>query len=115
MPFKIKRAYDPPAAADGQRILVDRLWPRGVTKEKLRLDAWMKELSPSNELRRWIHSDPSHWAEFKRRYFKELDAQPESVADLRKRGRAATVTLVFSAKDPERNNAAVLKEYLERR
>jgi uncharacterized protein YeaO (DUF488 family) len=114
MTFKIKRAYETPDPTDGFRVLVDRLWPRGLTKEKLRIDAWVKDVAPSAELRKWIHSDVSRWAEFRRRYFKELAAQPEAVADLRKRARAGKVTLVFAARDPENNHAAILKEYLER-
>ena len=114
MTFKIKRAYETPDPTDGFRVLVDRLWPRGLTKEKLRIDAWVKDVAPSTELRKWIHSDVSRWAEFRRRYFKELAAQPEAVADLRKRARAGKVTLVFAARDPENNHAAILKEYLER-
>ena len=114
MTFKIKRAYETPDPTDGFRVLVDRLWPRGLTKEKLRIDAWVKDVAPSTELRKWIHSDMSRWAEFRRRYFKELAAQPEAVADLRKRARAGQVTLVFAARDPENNHAAILKDYLER-
>jgi uncharacterized protein YeaO (DUF488 family) len=114
MPIQLRRAYDPPASGDGFRVLVDRLWPRGLTRDKLRLDAWAKELAPSHELRKWIHSDMTRWSEFRRRYFAELDRQPEAVAQMRKRARTGTVTLVFSTKDPEHNHAAVLKEYLER-
>lgn len=114
MAFKIKRAYEPPDPADGFRVLVDRLWPRGLTKEKLRIDAWVKDVAPGTELRKWIHSDRSRWSEFRRRYIKELDSQPGAVADLRKRARAGQVTLVFAARDPENNHAAILKDYLER-
>ena len=113
MAFKIKRAYEPPDPADGFRVLVDRLWPRGLTREKLRIDAWVKDVAPSTELRKWIHSDMSRWAEFRRRYFKELAAQPEAVAELRTKARDGTVTLIFAARDTERNHATVLKEYLE--
>lgn len=115
MPFTLRRAYEAPQAADGFRVLVDRLWPRGITKDKLRLDAWTKEVAPSTDLRKWIHGDMSRWTEFRRRYFKELDLQPEAVADLRRRARGGTVTLIFATRDPEHNHAAVLKEYLERR
>ena len=93
---------------------MDRLWPRGLTKEKLRIDAWLKDVAPSTELRKWIHGDMARWSEFRRRYFKELDAHPAAVADLRTRGRAGRVTLVFAARDPKNNHAAVLKDYLER-
>ena len=112
MSVHLKRAYDAPASSDGFRVLVDRLWPRGLTREKLRLDAWAKDLAPSNELRKWIHGDLSRWSGFKRRYLKELAAQPEAVAELRKKARG-TVTLIFATRDPEHNHAVVLKEYLE--
>ena len=113
MTLQIKRAYDPPSAADGTRILVDRLWPRGLSKEKLKLDAWMKDLAPSNELRKEFHHDASKWQEFQRRYFKELSQQPELVAELRKKARRSKVTLVYGAQDEIHNNAAALKHYLE--
>jgi uncharacterized protein YeaO (DUF488 family) len=115
MPIRLKRAYDAPAASDGYRVLVDRLWPRGLTKTELRLDAWPKDLAPSTALRKWIHSDMSRWNEFRRRYFKELDAQVDLATDLRKRADLGSVTLVFAAKDPRHNHAAVLKEFLEQR
>jgi len=113
VPIKLKRAYESPSAADGYRVLVDRLWPRGLTIQKLHLDAWPKALAPSTELRKWIHADMSRWQEFRRRYFEELDSQPEMIADLRRQARRGTVTLVFATKDPGHNHAAVLKEYLE--
>jgi len=113
MSIKIKRAYDPPQASDGRRILVDRLWPRGLTKEKLKLDRWMKDIAPSNELRKWIHADPSKWSAFEERYFRELASQAALVGELRAMARSGTVTLVYSAKDEVRNNAAALKKYLE--
>jgi uncharacterized protein YeaO (DUF488 family) len=113
MAFRLKRAYDAPAGSDGYRVLVDRLWPRGLTKEKLHLDAWARDLAPSSELRRRIHSDMTRWAEFKRRYHKELAAQPVAAAEIRKRARLGTVSLIFATRDPEHNHAAVLKEYLE--
>lgn len=112
--FQIKRAYEPPEPSDGFRVLVDRLWPRGLTKEKLRIDAWMKDIAPSSELRKWIHRDMSRWAEFRRRYRRELDSQVQVVADLRRKARTQTITLVFAARDPVNNHAALLKEYLER-
>lgn len=114
MTIRLKRAYDAPADSDGYRILVDRLWPRGLTKDWLRLDLWARHLAPSTELRKWIHSDMSRWAEFKRRYFKELDSEPSSLAEIRQRARRGTVTLIFATKDPEHNHAAVLREYLDR-
>ncbi len=113
MTITIKRAYDPPAASDGKRILVDRLWPRGLTKEKLKVDRWMKEIAPSNELRKWIHADPSKWDEFEKRYFKELAAHADLVAELRAMGRTGTLTLVYAARDETRNNALALKRYME--
>jgi len=115
MTITIKRAYDPPTAGDGKRILVDRLWPRGLTKEKLKVERWMKEIAPSNELRKWIHADPSKWAGFEERYFRELESHADLVAELRAMARAGTLTLVYSAKDEVRNNAAALKKYLERK
>ncbi|HET6845396.1 MAG TPA: DUF488 family protein [Anaerolineales bacterium] len=115
MPIQLKRAYDAPASSDGYRVLVDRLWPRGLTKEKLHLDAWAKDLAPSNELRKWIHSDMTRWTEFKRRYLKELSSQTDAAAEIRKRARLGTVTLIFATRDPEHNHAAVLKEFLEAR
>ncbi len=113
MTITIKRAYAPPAASDGKRVLVDRLWPRGMTKDKLKLDLWMKEIAPSDALRKWIHADPSKWATFESRYFEELESHHELVAELRAMGRAGKLTLVYSAKDEIRNNAATLKKYLE--
>src|SRR5512142_1536486 len=113
MSIQVKRAYDPPSSRDGARILVDRLWPRGISKEDLKLDTWMKEVAPSNELRKWFHEGNHKWEDFRKRYFKELSAQPEAVAELRKRARGHTVTLLYGSKDTEHNNAVALKEYLE--
>jgi uncharacterized protein YeaO (DUF488 family) len=113
--IRLKRAYDAAADTDGYRILVDRIWPRGVSKEKLRLDDWPKELAPSTELRKWIHHDPERWEEFKKRYFEELEDQKEALEALEKTCREKTLTLVFAAKDTERNNAAALKDFLEAR
>lgn len=113
MTIQIKRAYDPPKGSDGTRILVDRLWPRGVTKDKLKVRQWMKDIAPSNELRKWIHADPSKWSEFEQRYFRELAAHADLVTELRGMARGGTLTLVYSAKDEQHNNAAALKKYLE--
>lgn len=113
--IKLKRAYDEPASSDGARVLVERLWPRGVRKEALRLDAWLKDLAPGTELRRWFGHDPKKWQEFRRRYFTELDGRPEAVRAIREQARHGTVTLVYSTHDPEFNNAVALKEYLETR
>jgi len=111
----LKRAYDPPARADGRRFLVERLWPRGVTKEALAIEAWLKDIAPSAGLRRWYGHDPAKWPEFRRRYLAELAANTEAVSALRDAARRGTVTLVFAARDPERSSAAVLKEHLEDR
>lgn len=113
--IKLKRAYDPPASGDGRRILVDRLWPRGLTKDALKLDFWAKALAPSDELRRWYDHSPERWPEFRRRYFAELDANAEQVDELMERLGEGTATLVFGAKEERLNNAAALKEYLESR
>jgi uncharacterized protein YeaO (DUF488 family) len=106
MTFRIKRIYEPPAKSDGLRVLVDRLWPRGVKKTEARLDLWMKDVAPSTELRKWFGHEPERFAEFKRRYKKELSK--EALAELRKLGKGKTVTLLYGAKDPEMNQAAVL-------
>ena len=109
----VKRVYDPPSKNDGTRVLVDRLWPRGIAKAKARVDAWLKEVGPSTALRTWFGHDPARWAEFQRRYHRELAnsgaAQP--VADLARRG---PITLLFAAKDEQHNNAVALREYLAR-
>jgi uncharacterized protein YeaO (DUF488 family) len=95
-------------------VLVDRIWPRGLSKESLPLDAWLKDLAPSTELRKWFAHAPAKWPEFKARYFRELDAQPEATMQLLDLGRRGRLTLVFAAKDGQHNNAVALKEYLER-
>jgi uncharacterized protein YeaO (DUF488 family) len=114
---RIKRVYDPPAPEDGLRLLVDRLWPRGVTKDAAALSGWWQELAPSPELRRWFDHDPARWPEFQERYRTELAApRPQTLlAELAETARRETVTLVFAAKDAARNNAVVLKELLEAR
>jgi len=109
----MKRAYEAPAAADGKRILIDRLWPRGLSKEKARIDLWMKEIAPSTELRKWFGHDPEKWKEFQTRYKKELAANAELVNSIRKMAKAETVTLVYSAKDEAHNDAVVLLKYLQ--
>jgi uncharacterized protein YeaO (DUF488 family) len=114
MNIKIKRVYEQPDKADGTRILVDRLWPRGLTKEKARVDLWLKEIAPSTELRKWFGHDPSQWAEFKARYHAELKENDEQVALLRSEIEKGPVTLVYGARDKERNQAVVLKEFLSR-
>jgi len=110
----IKRAYDAPADSDGSRVLVDRIWPRGVSRDALRLDDWAKGVAPSTELRKWFDHDPAKWAAFKDRYFRELDEQPRAVGALLAKARAGSLTLVFGAKNTDCNNAAALKEFLER-
>lgn len=115
MAVEIKRAYENPSPADGQRVLVDRLWPRGVSKEEARIDHWLKQLSPSNALRKWYHLS-GNWDVFKKRYFKELST-PEASAELEALygliEKHPRVTLIYSSRDPERNNAAALKELLD--
>lgn len=108
--IKVKRIYETPAKSDGRRILVDRLWPRGVSKEKAQVDHWVKAIAPSNELRKWYQHDPNKWSEFKRRYNKELMANPTGVQELTTACKGAkTVTFLFSSKELERNNAVALK------
>jgi len=114
MSLSMKRAYEEPAATDGKRILIDRLWPRGVSKEKAHIDLWMKEIAPSTELRKWFGHDPEKWKEFQTRYKKELDRNAELVASIRKMAKAEPVTLVYSAKDEAHNDAVVLLEYLKK-
>lgn len=111
--IKLKRAYEKPAAGDGTRILVERLWPRGLTKEAAALDEWMKEISPSPELRKWYGHDPAKWPEFQKRYRKELKENEDAVERLKKIVAKGPVTFVYAAKDEERNSAAVLKTFLE--
>ena len=108
----VKRAYAPPAPGDGQRILVDRVWPRGVTKEVLRLDDWLKDLAPSTELRKWFDHDAKKWDGFRERYFRELDARSDAVAALLERCARGKVTLIYGAKDTVHNQAVALKDYL---
>jgi len=113
--FKLKRAYDDPEASDGLRYLVDRIWPRGVKKDALKLDGWIKDVAPSSQLRQWFGHDPQKWTEFRKRYFAELDKKPEAWRPLLEAGRKGTVTLVYSAQDSQHNNAVALAEYLRRK
>ena len=115
MDIRIKRAYEEPSEDDGTRILVDRLWPRGISKQNARIDFWPKQVAPSNELRRWYGHDPERWEEFKERYFAELEAGPEGLEELRQRARGGVVTFVYSSKERELNNAVALREYLRSR
>jgi uncharacterized protein YeaO (DUF488 family) len=110
--IQIKRIYQPAEPADGYRLLVDRLWPRGISKEAAALDNWMKEVAPSTELRRWFGHDPSRWQEFKRRYAAELDANLDLVDKVRSIAADRTVTLLYSARDQDHNQAVALEEYL---
>lgn len=111
--IQIKRAYDAASPADGTRFLVDRLWPRGVKRTSLKLDGWLKDVAPSNELRQWFGHDPVKWDEFRRRYFAQLDSNSVAWEPILKAARKGRVTLVFSASDTEHNDAVALKQYLE--
>jgi uncharacterized protein YeaO (DUF488 family) len=115
MQVRTKRIYEDPNPADGRRILVDRLWPRGVAKSDARIDFWAKSVSPSNELRKWYGHDPEKWGDFRERYFQELDSNPDGVSELRSHLGSSTVTFLYSSKEIRLNNATALKEYLESR
>jgi uncharacterized protein YeaO (DUF488 family) len=115
MDVQIRRAYDPPGRGDGYRVLVDRVWPRGVSKSDLNLDEWRKEIAPSTRLRQWFGHDPERWREFQERYFAELEENPDSVLDLVRRARNGRITLVYGARDPEHNQAVALSAYLRAR
>jgi uncharacterized protein YeaO (DUF488 family) len=114
MSIGLKRAYEPPGAKDGKRILVDRVWPRGISKEELHLDGWYREIAPSTQLRKWFGHDPERWPEFQKRYLAELRraALREPLDELAKLGKRSKVTLVFGARDEEHNQAIVLRDYL---
>jgi uncharacterized protein YeaO (DUF488 family) len=112
--IRLKRAYEPASVEDGYRVLVDRLWPRGVSKKQAKLDEWEKELSPSSELREWFGHEPGRFAEFRRRYIDELRANAPRLRELRRRATTGTLTLVYSAHDSEHNDAVVLAEVLRR-
>ncbi len=113
--IQLKRAYAGPGPEDGLRVLVDRYWPRGVSKEDLAVDRWLKEIAPSDPLRKWFDHDPEKWTRFRRRYHGELDERHEAVQELLEAHRAGTLTLVYAARDEEHNNALALAEYLEAR
>ena len=113
MPILLKRAYEKPSADDGKRILVERLWPRGVKKENAKIDEWLKDLSPSPELRKWYSHDQSKWGEFKKRYWVELDGKRDAVKALADETKGCRVTFVFGSKEEKLNSAAALKEYME--
>jgi uncharacterized protein YeaO (DUF488 family) len=112
MAVTIKRVYEPAAKGDGYRVLIDRLWPRGINKEDARLDCWARELAPSTDLRRWFGHDPERFAEFRRRYSEELKSQEHELQALRERARKGRVTLLFGARDTEHNDAVVLADVL---
>ncbi len=114
MSISLKRAYETPSRSDGCRILVERLWPRGLSKQDAKIDLWAKDAAPSTELRRWFNHEPDKWAEFKRRYFKELHARKESLEPVVARVGVGRVTFVFASRELRFNNAAALKEYMER-
>jgi uncharacterized protein YeaO (DUF488 family) len=111
--IRVKRVYEPPSAGDGTRALVDRLWPRGLSKERTAVDLWLKEIAPSAALREWFGHDPARWEEFRWRYQVELSGKPDLLRTLREKEREGTLTLVYAARDEARNNAIVLKEILE--
>jgi len=113
--IQVKRAYDETSKNDGTRFLVERLWPRGVKKDDLKVEAWLKDVAPSTDLREWFQHDPSKWAEFHRRYFKELAKRPDAWRPLVARARRGRITLVYSAHDTEHNNAVALKEFVEQK
>jgi uncharacterized protein YeaO (DUF488 family) len=113
--LRVKRVYDAPDESDGRRILVDRLWPRGLSKEKAEVDVWLKEVAPSDELRKWFGHEAGKWDEFRRRYFAELDANEAAVTELRKEVGRGNATLLFGTKETEHNNAVALREYLKGR
>jgi uncharacterized protein YeaO (DUF488 family) len=114
MEIRLKRAYDPPESTDGFRVLIDRLWPRGVSREEAKLDGWEKELAPSKELRQWFGHEPGRFEEFRRRYIDELRSRRPLLTALRRQARAGTLTLVYAAHDAENNDAVVLAEVLRR-
>lgn len=112
MSLHIKRIYEPAETTDGQRILVDRIWPRGLTKEKAAVDTWLKDVAPTTELRKWFNHDPARWTEFRARYARELDANPEVVKRLRDLLKTGRTTLLFAAHDMKHNNAIAIADYL---
>lgn len=112
MNIKIKRIYEDADTSDGSRILVDRLWPRGISKERAKLTFWAKDISPSNELRNWYQHDADKWEEFKRRYFKEIESKPDALKLLREHMDSDVVTFVYSSKEVKLNNAAALRAYV---
>ncbi len=113
--IQLKRAYEDASESDGARFLVERLWPRGVKKQNLKLDGWLKDVAPSSDLRRWFAHDPGKWSEFRRQYVRELEHRSDVWRPLLAHARRGRVTLVYSARDTEHNNAVVLKDFLDRK
>lgn len=114
MTIRTKRAYDKPEPGDGVRILVERLWPRGLSKKEAKVDVWLKDIAPSAGLRKWFSHDPAKWEEFRKRYYGELDRNPDDVKRLLEITRAGDVTLVYGSREKEYNSASALKDYIER-
>jgi uncharacterized protein YeaO (DUF488 family) len=114
VPVRTKRIYEPPSHADGYRVLIDGIWPRGISRERAAVDQWVRELAPSEQLRRWYGHEPDRFEEFARRYRTELGDQREGLSDMRRRSRSSVVTLVFAARDAEHSNASVLGDVLRR-
>src|SRR5688572_14866339 len=114
MNIKIKRVYEQPDRKDGERILVDRLWPRGLTKEKAHVDLWIKEIAPSTELRKWFGHDPKKWKNFRRRYETEIRHKEDLMKVLKQKAREGTITLIYGARDEKHNEALVLRQFLEK-
>ena len=112
--IKLKRAYEKPAKDDGERILVERLWPRGLTKEQAKIDLWLKDVAPSAELRKWFGHDPDRWVEFRQRYLKELRQNTDQIRLLKRKAKEGAITLIYAARDEEHNSALVLKQFLQR-
>ena len=113
--IRVKRVYESPGADDGTRFLVERLWPRGMRKESLHMEGWLKDVAPSDALRRWFGHDPAKWIEFQDRYFAELDGEPDAIQPIVEAASRGSVTLLYSAHDTEHNNAVALKGYLSKR
>ena len=112
--IKLKRAYEKSARDDGERILVERLWPRGLTKLQAKVDLWLKDVAPSTELRKWFGHDPDRWGEFRRRYLKELKSKGDLIKLLKRKAKVGTITLIYAARDEEHNGALVLKQFLQK-
>ncbi|HET7306315.1 MAG TPA: DUF488 domain-containing protein [Gammaproteobacteria bacterium] len=115
MSIRIKRIYEAPDRDDGRRVLVDRVWPRGIKKEEAKLDDWLKDVAPSTPLRKWFGHDPDKWSEFRNRYRKELDAQAEAVGHLAGYARKGKLTLLYGARDEQHNQAVVLRDYIQKK